>query len=99
MPAARRRRAHWRRRGGPGTSSGFRQAPPASPRFSHPTAGGTNALIASLDRYLPTPHLHVLGIDLGIPLVDTVPLSAAVANLLDAVALIVNPLALNPITS
>lgn len=62
-------------------------------------AGGTKALIASLDRYLPTPHLHVLGIDLGIPLLDTVPLSAAVANLLDAVALIVNPLALNPVTA
>lgn len=61
-------------------------------------AGGANALIASLDRYLPTPHLHVLGIDLGIPLFDTVPLSAAVANLLDAVALTVNPLALNPVT-
>ena len=41
----------------------------------------------------------MLGIDLGIPLVDTVPLSAAVANLLDAVALVVNPLALDPITS
>jgi hypothetical protein len=61
-------------------------------------AGGTKALIASLDRYLPTPHLHVLGVDLGIPLVDTVPLSAAVANLLDAVALIVNPLAVAPVT-
>jgi hypothetical protein len=62
-------------------------------------AGATNALIANLDRYLPTPHLHVLGVDLHIPLVDTVPLSAAVANLLDAVALTVNPLALNPVTS
>jgi hypothetical protein len=36
--------------------------------------------------------------DLGIPKVDTVPLSAAVANLLDALALTVNPLALNPVT-
>jgi hypothetical protein len=62
-------------------------------------AGGTNALIANLDRYLPTPHLHILGVDLHIPLVDTVPLSAAVANLLDALALTVNPLALNPLTS
>jgi hypothetical protein len=62
-------------------------------------AGGTNALIANLDRYLPTPHLHILGVDLHIPLVDTVPLSAAVANLLDALALTVNPLALNPVTS
>jgi hypothetical protein len=62
-------------------------------------AGAANALIASLDRYLPTPHLHVLGVDLHIPLVDTVPLSASVANLLDALALTVNPLALSPVTS
>ena len=62
-------------------------------------AGAANALIANLDRYLPTPHLHILGVDLHIPLVDTVPLSAAVANLLDALALTVNPLALNPVTS
>jgi hypothetical protein len=62
-------------------------------------AGAANALIANLDRYLPTPHLHILGVDLHIPLVDTVPLSAAVANLLDALALTVNPLALSPLTS
>jgi hypothetical protein len=37
--------------------------------------------------------------DLGIPKVDTVPLSAAVANLFDAVALTVNALALNPVAS
>jgi hypothetical protein len=61
-------------------------------------AGAASALMANLDRYLPTPHLHVLGLDLGITGLDTVPLSAAVANLLDALALIVNPLALNPVT-
>ena len=48
-------------------------------------AGGAKALIASLDRYLPTPHLHVLGIDLaaGLGLVDRE----------------VNPLAVAPVTS
>lgn len=55
-------------------------------------AGATDVLIANLDRYLPSPVLNVLGIPLPIPGVQTVPLSAAAANVLDAVALTVNPL-------
>ena len=61
-------------------------------------AGAAAGMITALDRYLPTPHVHILGMDLGIPRLDAVPLAAAVANLLDAVALTVNPLALNPVT-
>lgn len=62
-------------------------------------AGAAGAFIANLDRYLPSPHLNVLGLDLSVPGVETIPLSAAVANLLDALALTVNPLALDPFTS
>ena len=55
-------------------------------------AGATEALVANLDRYLPSPVLDVLGVHLAVPGVQTVPLSAAAANVLDAVALTVNPL-------
>ena len=62
-------------------------------------AGGAGkTLIANLDRYLPTPHVSLFGVDLGIPGVDTVPLSAAIANLLDVMALRLNPLAIAPLT-
>lgn len=61
-------------------------------------AGAAAAFIGDLDRYLPSPHLHILGIAVGVPGLDAVPLSAAVANLLDALALTVNPLALDPLT-
>lgn len=61
-------------------------------------AVGAAALIANLDRYLPSPQLNlpVLGV-VGVPGLPTVPLSAAVANLLDALALTVNPVSLDPI--
>jgi hypothetical protein len=62
-------------------------------------AGATDLLVANLDRYLPTPVLDVAGIPLTVPGVETVPLSAAVANLLDAVALTVNPLPGNLLSS
>jgi hypothetical protein len=61
-------------------------------------AGAADALIANLDRYLPAPHLELFAMDLTIPGLPTVPLSAAVANLLDVVALSANPLALDPLT-
>ncbi|MGH2717687.1 MAG: hypothetical protein ACRDJU_03775 [Actinomycetota bacterium] len=61
-------------------------------------AGTAAALIANLDRYLPSPHLNILGVPVAVPGVETVPLSAAVAALLNGLALTVNPLALDPIT-
>jgi hypothetical protein len=50
-------------------------------------AGGTEALIRNLDRYLPQP-------DIGGANNDTLPLSGAIAGLLDVLALAVNPLAI-----
>ena len=61
-------------------------------------AGTASALIANLDRYLPSPQLDILGVPVAVPGVDTIPLSAAVAGLLDGLALTVNPLALDPLT-
>ncbi len=49
-------------------------------------AGTTEALITDLDRFLPEP-------DTGAPNDRTVPLSGAIANLLNTVALSVNPVA------
>jgi hypothetical protein len=55
-------------------------------------SGATEALITALDAYLPSPVVNLLGIEIALPSLPTVPLSAAVANLLDAVTLTVNPL-------
>lgn len=50
-------------------------------------ADTTTLLIQSLDRYVPAPHVEGLVED------ETIPLSGAVANLLNTVALTVNPAA------
>jgi hypothetical protein len=57
-----------------------------SPTAGGLDAGGTDFLIASLDGFVPRP-------DVPVPNDDTVPLSAAVATLLNALALQVSPVA------